>query len=292
MNDEHPHHDRRTRTMPIRTHRRLPGALTAAALATVSLASFASAASADARPTPAKPTIVLVHGAFADASGFARVIDRLRADGYPVRAAPTRLIDVQSDAATVRGLLDSIKGPKILVGHSYGGAVITQAASGDPDVKALVYVAAFALDSNELLSDLANRPVAHPLPPLPTIPVQSKQPDGTTATDIYLDPAAFRDRFAGDLPRRVAADLAATQPPTGAATFASKLTVQPAWKTIPSWYLVAKQDRAIAPDLERFMARRIHAHTRQINGSHAVYISHPKAVADLVVQAARGTKGR
>jgi pimeloyl-ACP methyl ester carboxylesterase len=276
--------------MPIRSLRHLRGALATVALASVSLASFAFAATADARPTPAKPTVVLVHGAFADSSGWNGVIERLRDDGYPVRAAPNPLVDLPSDAATVRGFLDSIKGPKILVGHSYGGAVITQAASGDPDVKALVYVAAFALDSNELLSDLANRPVAHPLPPLPTLPVQSKQPDGTTQTDIYLDPSHFRARFAGDLPRRVAADLAATQPPTGAATFASKLTVEPAWKTIPSWYLVAKQDQAIAPDLERFMARRIHAHTSQINGSHAVYISHPKAVARLAEQAARATR--
>lgn len=276
--------------MPTRPLRHLRGALATVALATVSLASFALAATADARPAPAKPTVVLVHGAFADSSGFDGVIDLLRHDGYRVRAAPNPLVDLQSDAATVRGFLDSIKGPKVLVGHSYGGAVITQAASGDPDVKALVYVAAFALNSNELLSDLANRPVGHPLPPLPTIPVQSEQPDGTTRTDVYLDPSHFRARFAGDLPRRVAADLAATQPPTGAATFASRLTVEPAWKTIPSWYLVAKQDKAIAPDLERYMARRIHAHTNQINGSHAVYISHPKAVARLVEHAARATR--
>jgi pimeloyl-ACP methyl ester carboxylesterase len=232
---------------------------------------------------------VLVHGAFADSSGWSGVIDQLRRDGYPVRVAPNRLLGLQSDAATVRGFLASIEGPKILVGHSYGGAVITQAASGDPDVKALVYVAAFPLDSNELLSDLANRPVAHPLPPLPTLAVQSEQPDGTTQTDIYLDPSQFPARFAGDLPRRVAEDLAATQPPTSAAAFASKLTVEPAWKTIPSWYLVSKQDQAIAPDLQRFMANRIHAHTSQVDGSHAVYISHPEAVADLVEQAARAT---
>jgi pimeloyl-ACP methyl ester carboxylesterase len=260
------------------------------ALATVGLASFALAATAGARTTSSKPTIVLVHGAFADSSGFDGVIDQLRRDGYTVRAAPNRLLGLQSDAATVRGFLDSIKGPKVLVGHSYGGAVITQAASGDTDVRALVYVAAFALDSNEVLGDLANRPVAHPLAPLPTVPVQSKQPDGTTRTDLYLDPSHFRARFAGDLSRRVAADLAATQPPTSAEAFASKLTVEPAWKTIPSWYLVAKQDNAIAPDLGRFMARRIHAHTRQINGSHAVYISHPKAVARLAEQAARATR--
>jgi pimeloyl-ACP methyl ester carboxylesterase len=141
------------------------------ALATVGLGSFALATTASARTRPAKPTVVLVHGAFADASGFNGVITRLRHDGYPVRAAPNRLLGLQDDAATVRGFLDSIKGPKILVGHSYGGAVITQAASGDSNVKALVYVAAFALDSNELLSDLANRPVAHPIAPLPTVPV-------------------------------------------------------------------------------------------------------------------------
>jgi pimeloyl-ACP methyl ester carboxylesterase len=260
------------------------------ALAAVGLGSFAFATTANARSTTPKPTVVLVHGAFADASGFGGVIDRLRRDGYPVRAAPNRLLGLQADAATVRGFLDSIKGPKILVGHSYGGAVITQAASGDPDVKALVYVAAFALDSNELLSDLANRPVAHPIAPLPTVAVQSTQPDGTTSTDLYLDPSEFRARFAGDLPRRLAAELAATQPPTSAAAFTSKLTVEPAWKTIPSWYLVAKQDKAIAPDLERSMARRIHAHTREINGSHAVYISHPNAVAGLAEQAARATR--
>jgi pimeloyl-ACP methyl ester carboxylesterase len=257
------------------------------ALVTGALGSFALAATAGARTPNPQPAVVLVHGAFADSSGWRGVIDQLRDDGYAVRAAPNRLLGLQTDAATLRGFLDTIKGPKILVGHSYGGAVITQAASGDPDVQALVYVAAFALDSDELLSDLANRPVAHPLAPLPTIPVQSTQPDGTTQTDIYLDPTHFRARFAGDLPPRVAADLAATQPPTGAAAFAGKLTVAPAWKTIPSWYLVARQDQAIAPDLERFMAQRIHAHTSEIDGSHAVYISHPKAVARLVEQAAR-----
>jgi pimeloyl-ACP methyl ester carboxylesterase len=257
------------------------------ALAIAALGSFTLAANASARTQNPKPTVVLVHGAFADSSGWSGVIDHLRDDGYAVRAAPNRLLGLQADAATVRGFLDTIKGPKILVGHSYGGAVITQAASGDPDVKALVYVAAFALDRDELLSDLANRPVAHPLAPLPTIPVQSTQPDGTTQTDVYLDPAQFRARFAADLPPRVAADLAATQPPTSAASFASELTVEPAWKTIPSWYLVARQDQAIAPDLERFMAQRIHAHTSEINGSHAVYISHPEAVARLVEQAAR-----
>jgi pimeloyl-ACP methyl ester carboxylesterase len=276
--------------MPIRPLRHLRGALATVALASVSLASFAFAATADARPTPAKPTVVLVHGAFADSSGFDTVIDRLRDDGYPVRAAPNPLVDLQFDGATVRGFLDSIKGPKIVVGHSYGGAVITQAASGDPDVKALVYLAALAPDRGEVLGKLVDTPVAHPIAPLPLVSVNVTQPDGTKRADLYLDPSKFRARFAADLPRRVADDLAATQRPLSAAAFTSTLTVEPAWKTIPSWYLVSKQDQAMAPDLERLQAHRMHAHTSQIDSSHAVYLSHPKAVADLVEQAARATR--
>jgi pimeloyl-ACP methyl ester carboxylesterase len=276
--------------MPIRPLRHLRGALATVALASVSLASFAFAATADARPTPAKPTVVLVHGAFADSSGFDTVIDRLRDDGYPVRAAPNPLVDLQFDAATVRGFLDSIEGPKIGVGHSYGGAVITQAASGDPDVKALVYLAALAPDRGEVLGKLVDTPVAHPIAPLPLVSVNVTQPDGTKRADLYLDPSKFRDRFAADLPQRVADDLAATQRPLSAAAFTSTLTVEPAWKTIPSWYLVSKQDQAMAPDLERLQANRMHAHTSQIDSSHAVYLSHPKAVADLVEQAARATR--
>jgi pimeloyl-ACP methyl ester carboxylesterase len=260
------------------------------ALAIVGLGSFAFAATAGARTTTPKPTVVLVHGAFADSSGFDAVIDRLRRDGYPVRTAPNPLVDLQFDAATVRGFLDSIKGPKVVVGHSYGGAVITQAASGDPDVKALVYLAALAPDRGEVLGKLLETPVAHPVAPLPLVQVPVTQPDGTKRTDLYLDPSKFRARFAADLPRRVAADLAATQRPLSAAAFTSSLTVEPAWKTIPSWYLVSKQDKAMSPDLERLQAHRMHAHIRQVNGSHAVYISHPRAVVRLAEQAARATR--
>jgi pimeloyl-ACP methyl ester carboxylesterase len=297
MSNEHHHDQRRTSTMPIRPHHHLRVLV---ALATLGLASFGLVTSASARTTPKstasghstapKPTVVLVHGAFADSSGWYGVIDQLHRDGYPVRAAPDPLLGLQFDAATVRGFLDSIKGPKVLVGHSYGGAVITQAASGDPDVKALVYAAAFAPARGEVLSDLLKKPVAHPIAPLPLVPVPVTQPDGTMRTDIYLDRPKFRARFAGDLSRRLTANLAATQPPTSAAAFAAKLTVKPAWETIPSWFLVAKQDKAIAPDLERFMARRIHAHTSEIKSSHAIYISHPKAVARLAEQAARATR--
>jgi len=274
---------RRLRVLPVLT------AVGLASAGAVGLASAGAVTSAHAHSISAKPTIILVHGAFADSSGWDGVINRLRDDGYPVRAAPDPLLGLAFDADTVRAYINSIPGPKILVGHSYGGAVITQAASGDPDVKALVYVAAFAPARGERLNQLLMRRVAHPIPPLPLLPVKVKQPDGTTRTDIYLDPSQFRTRFAADVPQRVAADLVATQPPTSAAAFTAKLTVTPAWKTIPSWYLVAKQDKAIAPDLERFMAARIHAHTSEINGSHAVYISHPEAVAQLIEQAARAT---
>jgi pimeloyl-ACP methyl ester carboxylesterase len=241
---------------------------------------------------PPKPTIVLVHGAFADASGFDGVIDRLRHDGYAVRAAPNPLVDLQFDAATVRGFLDSIEGPKILVGHSYGGAVITQAASGDPDVKALVYLAALAPDRGEAVGELLETPVEHPVAPLPPalVSVNVTQPDGTKRADLYLDPSKFHALFAADLPPDVAANLAATQRPVSAAALTSRLTVEPAWKTIPSWYLVSKQDQGMAPELERYQAHRMHAHTREVDSSHAVYLSHPKAVADLVSEAARATR--
>ena len=275
---------RRLRALPVLT------AVGLASAGAVGLASAAAVTTARARSTSAKPTIVLVHGAFADSSGWDGVINRLRRDGYPVVAAPNPLVGLQYDADTVRGFLDSIPGPKVLVGHSYGGAVITQAASGDRDVKALVYLAALAPERGEVLGKLLNRPVAHPAAPVPLVPVKVTQPDGTTRTDLYLDRSQFRARFAADLPPQVAADLAATQEPASAATFTAKLTVEPAWKTIPSWYLVAKQDKAASPDLERFMAHRIHAHTRQINSSHAVYISHPEAVAQLIEQAARATR--
>ena len=274
----------------------LIGALAAGSLGSFAFATTGAARTATPRPivssqsTASRPTVVLVHGAFADSSGWYGVINRLRADGYPVRAAPNPLLGLASDADTVRGFIDSIPGPKILVGHSNGGAVITQAASGDPDVKALVYLAALAPDRGAVLVDLLKKPVAHPIAPLPLVSVNVTQPDGTKRADLYLDPSKFRARFAADLPRGVAADLAATQRPLSAAAFTSTLTVEPAWKTIPSWYLVSKQDMAMTPDLERFQADRMHAHTSQIDSSHAVYISHPKALADLVEQAARATR--
>ncbi|HEV8459595.1 MAG TPA: alpha/beta hydrolase [Gaiellaceae bacterium] len=262
----------------------------AAALAALAAGAVNAEAKTEAGASAPKPTIVLVHGAWADGSGWNRVIDRLRDDGYPVRAAPNPLRGLNVDSAVVRGFLQSITGPKIVVGHSYGGAVISEAAEGLPDVKGLVYITAFAPDTGESVGQLAAMPVAHPIPELPTVTVNATLPDGTTDTEFYLDPAKFQARFAADVPNDVAADLAATQRGTALATLTDTLTGTPAWKTIPSWYLVARQDMALAPDLARFFAKRAQSHTSESNGSHAVFISHPDAVVKTIEAAATATR--
>jgi len=254
-------------------------ALTAAGIAVPALASSPTAS------TP-RPTVVLVHGAFADSSGWNGVIERLRKDGYPVRAASNPLRGLTSDSTYLTDLLHSISGPIILVGHSYGGAVITDAATGNADVKALVYVAGYAPDAGETLRDLNSRQVEHPIPALPVQAVKITEPDGSTGADIYLDPAQFRQAFAADVDRTTAADMAVTQRPADAKALTQASTT-PAWKSIPSWYLVATQDQAIAPDLERFMAKRAAAHTVEVASSHAAMVSHPDAVTQLIEKAAR-----
>jgi len=235
------------------------------------------------------PTVVLVHGAWADSSSWDGVIDRLRQAGYPVVAAADPLEGLAQDSAAVASLLRSIKGPVILAGHSYGGAVITNAAAGNPNVKALVYIAAFAPDKGESIVDLLARPVAHPIAGLPLVSYPVVNANGTTDTESVIDPAQFPQVFAGDLNPALAADMAASQRPaaSGAVTEAA---AQAAWQTIPSWYLVARQDHAIAPDLERFMAARAHAHTVEADGSHSVMVSHPDTVAQLIETAARSTR--
>jgi pimeloyl-ACP methyl ester carboxylesterase len=264
-------------------------AVVASGLLSVLALAAALPAAASSRPAPPKPTVVFVHGAFADSSGWNDVMRSLREDGYPVRAASNPLRGLAGDSAYVASFLQSITGPIILVGHSYGGAVITNAAAGDADVKALVYVAAFAPDAGESLGALINRPVAHPVPALPLQPVTVTEPDGSTGADLYLDPATFRATFAADVDPGTAADMAATQRPVDAAGFAGA-SGTPAWKTIPSWYLVATRDRALAPDLERFMAQRAGAHTVEVNSSHAAMVSHPDAVTRLIERADRGTR--
>jgi len=235
------------------------------------------------------PTVVLVHGAFADASSWNGVVPLLQAKGVTVTAPPNPLRGIGHDAAYIAGVLAETPGPLLVVGHSYGGAVITNAAVGNPNVKSLVYVAAFAPDKGESVGSLIAMPVTHPIAALPLVSYPVVSANGTTDTDFIIDPAQFPQVFAGDVNPALAADMAATQRPAASGAV-SEVTTQAAWHTIPSWYLVAKQDHAIAPDLERFMAARAHAHTVESDGSHSVMVSHPDTVAQLIETAARSTR--
>jgi pimeloyl-ACP methyl ester carboxylesterase len=245
--------------------------------------------SAPSRLTSPKPTVVLVHGAFADASSWFPVIDRLRRDGYPVLAPANPLEGPAEDAASIRSVLDSITGPIILVGHSYGGAVITNAAANNPKVKALVYVAALVPDKGETVGGLSAHPVEHPIAPLPLVAVPSTDADGNRAIALHIDNLKFAKVFAADINPRLAADLAVSQRSVNAAGFA-EASVNAAWRDIPSWYLVANQDKALDPAIELFMARRAKAHTYRVDSSHAVMLSHPDVVTRLVETADRGTR--
>lgn len=219
--------------------------------------------------------VVLVHGAFVDGSGWKPVYDILSRKGYDVSIVQQPLTSVADDVAATKRVLDLQQGPCVLVAHSYGGAIITEAGN-DPKVAGLVYVAAHALDKGE--TEVGNGKL---FPPAYKSLV--KTPDGFT----YIDPAHFHADFAADLPARQADFAAHSQMLTAAAVFSTPATA-PAWKTKPSWYVVAKSDRIINPDLERMYAKRAGSHTIEIAGaSHSVYETHPKEVAVLIEQAAQ-----
>lgn len=226
----------------------------------------------------AKPTIVLVHGAFADGTGWQRVIPILERGGYNVIAVQNPLTSLGADVETTKRVIDAQKGPVVVVGHSYGGAVITAAAAGNANVKALVYIAAFAPDAGE--------PVGAYFEKYPSALGPALRPDA--AGFVYIDRTLFRDLFAKDVPAAEASVMAATQKPIIGSAFGSSVD-QVAWKTIPSWYLVAQEDLAINPDLERFYAKRMGAKTIEIRSSHVPFISHPGEVARLIEQAASAT---
>jgi pimeloyl-ACP methyl ester carboxylesterase len=275
------------------SRRRMLGSLSAAAVvaAGVALAMPASAAQAPAaRPTShgPKPTVVLVHGAFADSSGFDTVITRLTRDGYPVRTVPNPLRGLPIDTAAAKDVLRDVKGPIVLVGHSYGGAVITNAGAGDRDVKALVYLAALAPDKGEEIFGPPDVPMKHPLPPLPLVDEPTVAADGAPGTDSYLDPAKFRETFANDVDPATAATMAITQRPVDKRILTDRTTVA-AWRTIPSWYLITRDDHANPPELQQFFAERAKSHVEEVNASHAVYVSHPGAVVRVIEDAARAT---
>jgi len=223
----------------------------------------------------APATIVLVHGGFVDGSGWQGVYDLLKADGYPVRAVQNPTLSLEGDASATRWVLDAQDGPVVLVGHSYGGAVITEAGT-HPKVAALVYVAAFAPDKGESVNGLiAGFPADGPQPPI--LPPR----DGF----LFLDPDKFHASFAADVPAGLAAFMADSQVPWGVDATAQAIT-DPAWRTKPSWYLHTTEDHMIPPDAQLAMAERTGATRRDVAASHAVYLSHPQDVATLIAQAA------
>lgn len=234
-----------------------------------------------------KPTVVLIHGAFADASSWTGVVERLDEAGYPVIAAANPLRGLRTDAQYLRSVIDNVDGPVVLAGHSYGGSVMSEAADGRPNVKALVYVASFLLEQGESTGELAAKfPGAKLGPTLQKVPFST--PDGTSGEDLYIDKAQFREVFAADVPEDVAALMATTQRPITAAALEEPAT-KAAWKTIPSWNLVTTEDLAIPADSMRFMGERAKSQTVEIDASHAVTVSEPDAVADLITEAANAT---
>ncbi|MFF1544337.1 alpha/beta fold hydrolase [Streptomyces sp. NPDC058291] len=272
-------------TRPTRMTRHALLGVTAAVGLAVTALTLPGAAGAAPRQQD-RPTIVLEHGAFADASSWDGVVRRLKREGYPVVAAANPLRGPATDAAYLRSVLDHIDGPVVLVGHSYGGTVISQAAKGlEGKVKALVYIAAFLPDTGESSLGLTNKFPGSTLGDAVTS-VNYTLPDGSQGSDVYIEPDRFRHQFAADVPASEAGLMAIGQRPIAAAALEEKSTLA-AWKTIPSWSLVTTEDLNIPVAAQRFMSARAHARTTEIDASHAVSVSHPGAVTRIVEDAAR-----
>ena len=238
---------------------------------------FGGSVGAQTTPTAPVKNVVLVHGGFVDGSGWEGVYKILKKDGYTVAVVQNPTISLGDDVAVTKRTIANQNGPVILVGHSYGGAVITEAGT-DPKVVGLVYVAAFAPDKGESVSTLiANPPPGAPQPPI--LPPQ----DGY----LFLDKAKFAASFAADVKPDAAAFMADSQVPWGVEALNGKIS-EPAWKTKPSWYLLTTEDKMIPPDAQRTMSKRTGATVIEVKGSHAVYVSQPKAVVALIEKAAQG----
>jgi pimeloyl-ACP methyl ester carboxylesterase len=264
---------------PIRRIARAAAAISVAALVVATLPIPASAQPASSE----KPTIVLVHGAFAESASWNGVIAKLQAQHYAVIAAANPLRGVKSDAAAIGAIVDSVKGQVVLVGHSYGGAVISAAAMGKTQVKALVFVAAFAPEAGETAIALSGKFPGSTLGPTLAPPV----PLADGGKDLYIQQDKFRDQFAADVPAAAARLMAATQRPITEAALGEPAG-SPAWKTVPSWFIYGDADKNIPPALQSFMAQRAHSMKTVVvkGGSHVVMTSRPDVVAKLIVEAA------
>ena len=274
---------------PELTRRQLLATGAAVAGTAAVLAPLTSAAAATGGPAAkAKPTIVLVHGGYADSSCWNQTLSYLQGEGYTTICGANPLRGIPTDAPYIASLLDSISEPVVLVGHSMGGTVITNAAAGKSNVKALVYIAAFVPDVGETQGDLISKYPGSEVLPV-SVPVTYTKADGTTGTDLYLS-ADGQAAFCADISKGAFQLLQATQRPFDAASFTYPTTAA-AWHTIPVWGLVAGQDKAIPPAAERWMYSR--ANARKVvevpTSSHCAMLSHPQIVADLICQAAKAT---
>ena len=223
--------------------------------------------------------IVLIHGGFVDGSGWESVYSILKKDGYNVSVVQNPTISLEGDVTATKRILAAQDGPAILVGHSYGGAVITEAGN-DPKVAALVYITAFAPDKGESVATLIkDPPPGAPVPPI--LPPQNGY--------LFLDRTKFRASFAADVDAEKAAFMADSQVPWGLEALSGKIS-EPAWKAKPSWYLIATDDKMIPPDAQRSMSKRAGSTVVEVKGSHAIYVSQPRAVAALIEQAAQSIK--
>ena len=249
--------------------------LTAALTATLLLGSTQTVVAA---PATDIKNVVLVHGAFADGSGWEAVAKILEQDGYRVSVAQPPETSYAEDQKSTKATIDAMGGPVVLVGHSYGGSIISEAGN-DPNVVALVYIAAFALDEGDSCASIEQ-----------ALPQASKAFKPDSSGNWWIDQAHFAADFAADVPPAVSHFMAISQVPISTDSFTHKV-MNPAWKTKPSWYMVATADRSINPDQERMMAKRARAKTVEVAASHVAYMSHPKETAKLIEEAATSVHG-